>query len=896
MPKQIEHLIINKPYQEPQCYWEYLPDTKDFNKHDGRRKAGYWRGSGTTKKGMDDQGEFVELPLVNQIRPRVRAWAKAGYPNVTGITRKLLEHWTTKEQRNEMPLFWCQLEAIETAIWLLEAPPSERTGIQVPNDEELLRYCFKLATGTGKTTVMGMIIAWQALNKMANNQDSRFTKHILIVAPGITVRDRLQVLYPSAEENIYSLFALVPHTLIQELCNPQVKILVRNWHVLAPKDDQGPKVVKKGPESDEAFVRRVLPEFGGATNILAINDEAHHCHRPTPDESKEEKEEATIWISGIDRIHRARGVLRVYDLSATPFRPTGHLSRGEQLFPWIVSDFGLNDAIESGLVKTPKIAVRDDTTTTKELLSKFFHIYVHIKDDLNRRAEATEPLPDLLRSAIDILGSDWLQKRDEWKSAGTQVPPVTIMIANRAETANRIEHALTHGQTAVNELGDTSKLLVIHQDALNKLESEEGASKDDAIQGERERFNSVGKIGKPGEDVQCVIGVNMLSEGWDARTVTHILGVRAFTSQLLCEQVIGRGLRRQSYDVNPETGMLEAEYVTVFGVPFTYLPVEGEGKGPSEEKPKIEIKPILERKELEIRWPHVIRVEYKLNYHLDVDWSKLTPLELRSDETPTIVELAPTIDGHPDFSKITRPDLEKLAGKERLASIMLKQAALLREQFKKSWPGDPGSHISQLKDLIDQFLVSDKLKMRIPSKDADLWRSITIALNMQKIVSHLAQFIRASSEEEPVAVLDPVRPMRSTATSATWRTSKPCQPVQKSQISHIVVDSQFEGSVAFELERDRIPGLVAWAKNDHLGFEIYYLYQGMVHIYYPDYLIRFEDGRTLVLEVKGKEDDKVKAKHAAAEEWVRAVNSLKSFGQWEFKVLRNSKDIFEVVK
>jgi len=895
MSSAIDHLIINRPYEEPQNYWEYLP-TKEFAKRAGRRKAGYWSSLGSSHKGMDDQGEFIELPLVNQIRPRVRAWAKQGYPNVTGITRKLLEHWMTKRERGEIPLFWCQLEAIETAIWMLEAPVSDRTGIDVLRDEDLLRYCFKLATGTGKTAVMGMMIAWQALNKLGNPQDSRFSKHILIVAPGITVRDRLQVLLPSAEGNVYDEFSLVPHTLLQELCSPQVKILIRNWHTLAPNDNEGPRVVKKGPESDEAFVRRVVPEFGTSKNILVINDEAHHCHRPTQDESKVEREEATIWISGLDRMHRAREVLRVYDLSATPFRPTGHLSRGEQLFPWIVSDFGLNDAIESGLVKTPKIAVRDDTSGTKELLSKFFHIYQHIKEDLNKRAEPHEGIPDLLRAAIDILGADWLSKRTEWQNVPTATPPVLIMITNRAETANRIEYALTHGLTGVSELGEKSKMLHISQDALDKLDAEEGATKDEAVQCERDRFNSVGKRGKPGADVQCVIGVNMLSEGWDARTVTHILGVRAFTSQLLCEQVIGRGLRRQSYDINEQTGMFDPEFVTVFGVPFTYLPVEGQGASPKIEKPKIEVRPIPERKDLEIRWPHVIRVEHKLSYHLDLDWEKLTPLVLHSNETPTIVDLALTIDGHPDFSKITRPDLQTLSDKHRQQSTILKQAALLHDQFKKSWPGDAGSHISQLIELIERFLVSDKLKMHLPRKDEDLWRSVTIALNMQRIASHLAQFIRGSSEEKPIAILDPVRPVRSTATAATWSTSKPCQPVLKSQISHIVVDSQFEGQVAFELERDRIPGAVAWAKNDHLGFEVYYLWQGMTHIYYPDYLIRFEDGRTLILEVKGKEDDKVKAKHAAAEEWVRAVNALGSFGKWEFKVLRNQKDVFEVVK
>ena len=325
-----------------------------------------------------------------------------------------------------------------------------------------------------------------------------------------------------------------------------------------------------------------------------INDEAHHCHRPTEDEEKEEQDKATVWVSGIDRIHGARKVLRCYDLTATPFKPTGKINKDEMLFPWIVSDFGLNDAIESGLVKTPKIAVRDDAAVGSDMKSKLFHIYPYVKEDLNQKKNPHEGLPDLVRNAVNILGADWLREKDLWMKQvpPRETPPVLIVITNRTETAARLEYTLRNGYSAVEELGEASKLLRIDQDALDKLEAEEsgGGSKDDLVKKERERFNTVGKIGKAGQDVQCVIGVNMLSEGWDARTVTHILGLRAFTSQLLCEQVIGRGLRRISYDTyydeNEQKELYEPEYVTVFGVPFTFLPVEGREGKPREEKTK----------------------------------------------------------------------------------------------------------------------------------------------------------------------------------------------------------------------------------------------------------------------------------------------------------------------
>ncbi|MCX5657896.1 MAG: DEAD/DEAH box helicase family protein, partial [Candidatus Omnitrophica bacterium] len=808
----IDQLVINSPFQEPKEYWLYIREQQAFERRLGRRKAGYWKATGVGKQGIDDPGEFIELELVNKIRPRVKAWRENNYPNITGVTRKLLDYWHDNSQR-QLPLFWCQFEAVETAIWLTEASPAEKQGIDMRGDGgEWERQCLKLATGTGKTVVMAMIISWQALNKIANPKDSRFSKNILIIAPGLTVRDRLQVLLPSIPDNFYQSFGLVDSTMWQELL--QSKIEVTNWHTLAPiNENYGPKVQKKGPESDEAFSKRVLPDFGN--NILVINDEAHHAHRPKPgeEEDKEEEEKATIWVNGIDKIHRARSVLKAYDLTATPFKPTGRNNQEEKLFSWIVSDFGLNDAIESGLVKTPKVAVRDDSNIGKDLKSKLFHIYEHVREDLNRRAETHEGLPDLVSNAINILGGDWLKTSEDWQKGNLKVPPVMIIICNRTETAARIEYSMLNGYCSVEELCDKDGFIRIDQEALDKIEADEedklDKSKKELVEIQRAKFNTVGKIGRPGEKIQCVLGVNMLSEGWDARTVTHILGLRAFTSQLLCEQVIGRGLRRVSYDVR-ENGLYSEEYVTVFGVPFTFLPVEQQEDGPRPEPPKTKIEPIQDRKQLEIEWPHVLRIDYKLNYFLDLDWDKLEKLVLSPIDAPTIVEVAPVIDNQPKFDQIKELDLERLSEEHRMQKLKLQAAVRLHERFGENWEGNPGSHVGQLMEIIDQFIISDKLEFKIPIfSGTEKLKNIVIALNLQKIVNHMGNFIRSSSKEAPALVLDPVRPKRSTATAMTWYTSKPAQPVAKSQISHIVIESGWE-KIGLEFERDRIPGLFSW--------------------------------------------------------------------------------------
>jgi len=286
----IDKLIINSPYEEPQHYWKYERETRSFTLEAGRRPAGYVIAS-EGSKAFDDPGKFIEIPLVNQIRPRVKAWCghpTHPYAGVTGITKRLLEHWYNLEERQEHRFFFCQLEAIETLIWLTEAPQAEKVGIDIPSDGgSFQRLCSKMATGSGKTIVMAMLIAWQVLNKVTYPQDTRFSKHILVVAPGLTVKSRLQVLIPSSIGNYYDEFNIIPPGLFEKL--RQGKVLIHNWHALQWETEaqlsKRRTVDKRGVKSNEAYVREVLKDIANASNIVVINDEAHHAWR-IPAESK----------------------------------------------------------------------------------------------------------------------------------------------------------------------------------------------------------------------------------------------------------------------------------------------------------------------------------------------------------------------------------------------------------------------------------------------------------------------------------------------------------------------------------------------------------------------------------------------------------------------------------
>jgi type III restriction enzyme len=433
----------------------------------------------------------------------------------------------------------------------------------------------------------------------------------------------LRVLYPGEPDNAYDEFSLCPSEALRQKLN-QAEILIENWHTLMPLKEQDRSVVKKGEESDEAFARRVLGKLATHRDLVIINDEAHHAYR-VPAEAKISKkaaaeqgldlDEATRWIEGLDRIHKTRRIQRTFDLSATPFAPTGKASTEAGLFSWIVSDFGLNDAIESGLVKTPRVVIRDDALPdAKTYRSKLYHLYrdLEVADDLNRKALAHEPLPKLVQDAYTLLGADWRAAQKDWRDAGHSSPPVLLTVCNRTETAARIERYFSKGDAHWPELHAPERTLRVDSRVLEKAEIGESSATDKdyeatlqaiveaaAIPEEKKHrlremkkedllrsiVDNVGKRGTAGQDVQNVISVAMLSEGWDAKNVTHIMGLRAFTSQLLCEQVIGRGLRRVSYDTEPVVcpdgitrDLFRAEYVNVF-VCLCDLPGFGRWRG-----------------------------------------------------------------------------------------------------------------------------------------------------------------------------------------------------------------------------------------------------------------------------------------------------------------------------
>ncbi len=916
MPEKSSSLIINSPCSAPSKHWKFVEEDAPLERVEGRREAGYMVADPKAKP-HQDKGIFVPLPTVNQIRKRVDSWCKAGCPGITGITKALLEHWRDNEQR-DFPFFFCQMEAIETLIWFIETPDSEKTGIEIAKDRELSRLCSKLATGTGKTVVMAMLIAWQAINRATYPQDRRFSQNVFIVAPNLTVRERLSVLMPSNRQNYYDEFGIVPLSLLEKL--RQAKVLIRNWHTLNWESEEKIKkkkgVDKRGAKSDEAYTREVLGDMANARNLIVINDEAHHAWR-VPAQSKiagvrkEEIDEATKWVGGLDRIHKTRGILNCFDFSATPFAPSGKKTSEEMLFPWIVSDFGLSDAIESGLVKTPRVVVRDDALPNASThKSRLYHIYneEEVKDDLNRKAEPHEPPPDLVRNAYLLLGYDWLKTKEIWEGQGAKTPPVMITVANRTETAARIKYAFDNKDISIHELCAPNGILHIDSEVLKKAEEKEPepgttkagregsrkATKKEQAEILREKVNTVGQEGKPGDQVQNVISVGMLSEGWDARTVTQIMGLRAFTSQLLCEQIIGRGLRRASYEINEDTGLFDAEYVNVFGVPFSFLPHEDMDKPPPPPPPKTIIRPVDEKRQFAISWPNVIRIDRTYRPELAIDWKKIKKLELDTSTTVEIAEIAPTVNNKPDVSQIEDIDIEKLAKKFRKQTLVFKAAQIVWQEMKPEWPASAPLLMAELVRLAEQFLDSDRIQIMPALFNQDVKRRhLVITLNMSKIIRHFWQAIEFNNTEKTALVLDDNHPIRSTGDMRPWRTGKPCKAAKRSHINYCVYDSTWEASESFELDRNK--AVEAWVKNDHLGFEVLYIYNGIVKKYRPDFLVRMKSGELLVLETKGQQKEKDDTKHAYMKEWIKAVNENGRFGKWKFAVSKKASDIKDIL-
>ena len=852
--KRPGNVIINSPFVVPQRHWQQQSDGT-LALMEGRRPASY-----EIYDVRNNTRRVEVLEQVNEIRSRIDAWRADDYPGVTAVTRQLLAHWhdqTPGVRTNSF--YYCQLEAVETQIWWLEAAASYRQGVFLKGDGGTFeRVCNKMATGSGKTAVMAMLITWQVLNAVTYPKRHKdFSRAIFVVAPGLTVKGRLRVLYPGEPGNAYDEFSTCPSDAMRTKLN-QAEILVENWHTLMPLKEPDRSVVKKGKEPDEVFTQRVLGKLAAFKDIVVINDEAHHAYRKPADVKigKAEAErlginldEATRWIEGLDRIHKTRRIQRCFDLSATPFAPTGKANAEEGLFTWVVSDFGLNDAIEAGLVKTPRVVVRDDALPNAQTYrSKLYHLYrePEVQEDLNRRgAEPHEPLPKLVKDAYTLLGADWLAALREWKAAGHLSPPVMLTVCNRVETAARIEHYLNHGDAHWADLKAPERTLRVDSRVLEKAEIGEKAGSESVFKGRlaslmkaltmpaelgerlkaakkddekllllathiglkpeaRKRFegqqpdeqlamliqtapidaavrdyllgtteyvnrlreivkavklpkdreerlldlekedllraivDSVGKQGQAGQGLQSVISVAMLSEGWDAKNVTHIMGLRAFTSQLLCEQVIGRGLRRVGYD-RDENGLFVPEYVNVFGVPLSvFVDDDGGGTPPPPPKPSTQIESLPARNELEVRWPNLLRVDTVVKPTLAVEWSKVPVLRLDPATTVITAELAPAVGGATDLGSTTSIDLEKLPEDFRAQRIIFQAARKCFEQMRHRFKGNPEYLVFQLIRLVEQFIGPTSGKLDIPSlfHSDGLRRRILIALNADLVVQH----------------------------------------------------------------------------------------------------------------------------------------------------------------
>lgn len=944
-PLLVDRPVLNSPYEEPTSYWLY--EQRQPQQMSGRRPAGYYfrtrrRDPGAQLTLLTDE-QFVELEQVNQLRHRVAEWRKDGYPGVTPITRKLLEHWNQEDR--EPRLFFCQLEAAETIIWLAEVSGKAGPRVQVPQDEvvdaegqakgyePLRRYGCKMATGAGKTVVMGMVAAWSILNKVQAPSDRRFSHTILAVCPGLTIRERLQVLHPSNPGNYYEEFDLVPPGMMEQL--GAGKVFVTNWHDFLVRDDSKRRgVVQRGKESDDAFCRRVLHELGAAKNILVFNDEAHHAYRPpalddedaldglTGEEKREaraKREQATVWIRGLDRINAVRRINFCLDLSATPFYISGSGHEEGTPFPWVVSDFGLVDAIESGLVKIPRVPVDDNTG---QAIPKYFALWRWINDRLEEvdpasaGARRRKPKPEaVLREAdgaLQQLAGLWKESLDQFERAGFQTPPAMIVVCDNTNLSQVFYEHISGEVTRKDEDGKTRTAFGnghVFPDFLQNSETHQPTMRIDsklirdaenATDGKktgdelRHKVSTVGKVGMAGEQVRCVVSVSMLTEGWDARNVKQILGLRAFDSQLLCEQVVGRGLRRVSYEIDPETGLFPEEYVDVYGVPFEVIPIKKKPElAPDTEKEKTLVRALPERLALQIEFPRVEGYVYKIGERVTADVDSIPPIEIDRELEPTesIVRPKAWAEGGPpglvgpgETVTQTRAEYYEQVRMQRIEYDIAHRVteALLTGQ------GHDGFQLKAAHIIFPQVLriVREFLRTRVEYRGANP-KEVGVERYRQLAVKRLLVAIRPDEEHDEIPLLPRVerfRPKGSTA-QVEFSTVKPCRETIKSHVSHVVLDSEvWEGSAAAELEASDV--VVSYVKNERLGFLIPYEWEEKPHNYWPDFIVRLTNGLNLIIEIKGRETEQDRQKYAAAQRWVSAVNNDGRFGTWAFEVCR----------
>lgn len=978
-----ERPILNSPYEYPTRHWELDDEGQPTQRMiEKRREAKFITpipkprkrdGSAAKQlrmifnegKGLSTQEQqYDPTSIINKLRAQVDQWRKWPNPNdwqVTPETARLLQHWR-HHRFNHIRPFFCQVEAVETAIWLAEvAPRLGKTGkifldhlADANNDAnpDLVRVALKLATGAGKTTIMAMLIAWQTINAVRRPTSKKFTRGFLVVTPGLTIRDRLRVLQPNDPDAYYASRELVPKDMLADL--ERAKIVITNYHAFKLRErmeiSKGGRSLLQGRgealntlETEGQMIQRVMPDLMGMKNIMVLNDEAHHCYREKPGEEAEDdlqgddrkeaeknNEAARLWISGLEAVNRKLGVTRVMDLSATPFFLSGSGYAEGTLFPWTMSDFSLMDAIECGIVKLPRVPVADNIPGGE--MPRFRNLWEHIRTRMPKKgrgkAKTLDPLslPVELQTALEALYGHYEKTYNLWKMNGIHVPPCFIVVCNNTSTSKLVYDYIS-GFHRQNEDGATTlengrlelfrnfdahgqQLARPHTLLIDSEQLESGESLDknfremasdeierfrreiiertgDIRQAEnmtdqdllREVMNTVGKEGRLGGSIRCVVSVSMLTEGWDANTVTHVLGIRAFGTQLLCEQVIGRALRRQSYELN-EDGKFNVEYADVLGIPFDFTarPVIAPPQPPRE---TIHVKAVSpDRDHLEIRFPRVA------GYRVELPEEKLTA-EFNDD---SILELTPDLVG-PSITKN-----QGIIGEEVDLSLKhledMRRSTLLfhitRRLMYSKWrdPGEePKLHLfGQLKRITKQWL-DDYLVCKGGTYPAQLMYQELADMACQRIT---AAITRSLVGERPIkAMLDPYNPTGSTR-HVNFNTSKKDRWETDSRRCHInwvILDSGWEAEFCRVAESH--PRVRAYAKNHGLGLEVPYRYGSETRTYLPDFIVLVDDGHEdplhLVVEIKGyrREDAKIK-KSTMETYWVPGVNHNGKYGRWAF--------------
>ncbi|WP_329176821.1 BPTD_3080 family restriction endonuclease [Streptomyces sp. NBC_01477] len=997
MATAIEQPIINSPFHEPTKHWQLDERGQPSGEQaEGRRRSETWMPVPRARKGRKvAQGVFQDdlffdgiieerkgQDVIGNIRAEVSRWRNSGYPNITPTTRRLLEYWTNPER--ERKFFFAQLEAVETAVYLTEVGTKLGRAWMSAHLEEanaehnagLPRVALKMATGSGKTVVMAMLIAWNTLNKVAASQDKRFAKRFLLVAPGITIRDRLRVLMPSDPNNYYKERDVVPADLWGAL--GQAQVAITNYHsfmLKTTKEGQGlaskTKKLLLAKSKDDPFVEtpdmmvnRLLRDLGGSKGeIVVINDEAHHCYQTraaalegavtvddlTGEEKKqasEENENARRWFDGLKHIMRKTGIKSVYDLSATPFYLNGSGYPEGTLFPWVVSDFGLLDAIESGLVKIPRVPV-DDDAEHKDV--SYLNLWEHIRDDMPKRSQkpealADQSLPGVLDGAARSLYRNYEKSfrlwEEETQGNGT-TPPVFIVVCNNTTVSRWV-----FDRIAGRDLPDTDGLGAPGELALfsnydekgrrhhvprtilvdsTQLESDSpqlsnefkvaAAEQLEAFKEEyrtrfpdrdvetltdadllREVLNTVGKKGKLGQDVRCVVSVSMLTEGWDANTVTHILGVRAFGSHLLCEQVVGRGLRRISYAVNGE-GLLEPEYADVYGIPFQFIQTDPNRELKSKPRPEPKhVRAMKDREHLRITFPRLegYRVEIE-EAQFFADFTHAEPFKVNEE-----VATRATVEG------LVGESVEHSLGsgrEVRVQQVAFKVASRVLERLKDPTQAPKPWLFPNLAKLAKEWIVR--------CVDVHDQRALTILSEVPEEGRRAAeQFFSALNRQEgnDSAKVLPIFARyapEGSSDDVDFFTSKAIHVAEedKSPVNFVVLDgiggNTWEQILATILDGHKY--VDSYVKNDHLEFWIPYLYAGRTHRYLPDFIVRLkprgedDELRHLIVEVSGsrKSVGKRAMKAETARMWCAAVNNHGGFGKWGYTELSEDPTSFK---